>query len=458
MLITLQNMYSGFCWYLSEVVLLIVCLFTGQLILVSYTQRLKRFTGHRAYKAVYITLTLLVFAIHLAPIILIILEWAICPLEVFGFCYLFNVEKTPNNTNRISTVILREVGTAAPESDPLNRAQFLSDSQVTSSLSHFERYARSVILIFAISSLLSYALIQFALIKTYMYIYRQKDHGQDSEQQDQPTILEPFCTESIERTNPSTRLPFPETLYFNILLLINLALWIACVVIFIVEQCNYVYYNTSSSSITAEAIGFTLYMYSLLCSIASCFLFSKLAYGVTDRCLKLADTLCDADVCVAKVDKHFIDTAKATLNGFEVWFTVYWVCYTISFFFFIALVLDAVSKVIHASPPNPPDSADGFSAIEIVILAMFTISLGTLFLYPCFKAAAITVSREKAIKKVNEKMTRSDKQNYIQYLKNKKFGFHIRLFYAEVCFSYNIAYVAIFISLLGVLPNLIALF
>ena len=47
----------------------------------------------------------------------------------------------------------------------------------------------------------------------------------------------------------------------------------------------------SNLTITAEAIDFSIYMYSLFCTIASCFICSKLAYLVTYRCLKLEISL-----------------------------------------------------------------------------------------------------------------------------------------------------------------------
>ena len=49
--------------------------------------------------------------------------------------------------------------------------------------------------------------------------------------------------------------------------------------------------STSNLSYDVEVAGFSIYMYSLFCTIASCFIFSKLAYSVSDRCLKLGNSM-----------------------------------------------------------------------------------------------------------------------------------------------------------------------
>ena len=71
---------------------------------------------------------------------------------------------------------------------------------------------------------------------------------------------------------------------------------------------------------------------------------------------------------------------------------------------------------LKSNDPKPPHTAVGYSDVELVIIDLFTISHCFMFLYPCFKAAAVTacvlrqadqerlssavtVSREKLIKK-----------------------------------------------------------
>ena len=225
-------------------------------------------------------------------------------------------------------------------------------------------------------------------------------------------------------------------------------------------------YYPSNLNITAEKVGFGVYMYSLLCTIASCFIFSKLAYSVTHRCLKLEDSLNnnvntpDGLNALMDEDDTFTKMATATLNWFEYWFTVHWVLYTITSFLTIALFLEILMMYLKSNDPKLPTSAVGYSYVELWVIALFTISHCFMFLYPCFKAAAVTVSREKLIKKINEKRHLDDdrKQVLIQYLKNKKYGFRISFFCARLRFSFNIAYISIFIGLLGVLVKVTGVF
>ena len=256
-------------------------------------------------------------------------------------------------------------------------------------------------------------------------------------------------------------------MYFILLLVLNIGIWAACICVFVVEHYGKPLYYPSKLNITAEAIGFGVYMYSLFCTIASCFIFSKLAYSVTHRCLKLEDSLNNNNVntpdglnALMDEDDAFTNMATATLNWFEYWFTVHWVLYTITSFLSIALFLEILMMYLKSNDPKPPSTAVGYSYVELWVIALFTISHCFMFLYPCFKAAAVTVSRDKLIKKVNEKRHLDDdrKQVLIQYLKNKKYGFRISFFCARLRFSFNIAYISIFIGLLGVLVKATGVF
>ena len=211
-----------------------------------------------------------------------------------------------------------------------------------------------------------------------------------------------------------------------------------------------------------------MYMYSLFCTIASCFIFSKLAYSVSERCLKLGNDMkraLDSNnvnvdfASLMEADDNFTQQAQATLNWFEYWFTVHWIFYTVTSFLSITLFLDVLLKYIQAGLNRPPDSAVGFSYEELWITGIFTLSHCLLFLYPCFKAATVTLSRETMIKKVSKHLQNAHnrgtiEQIFIQYLKNKKYGFRISFFCARLRFSFNVAYISIFIGLLGVLSKI----
>ena len=291
------------------------------------------------------------------------------------------------------------------------------------------------------------------------------ENGQDNNRDLDP--LNPFCADDGDT---STRLHWPESAYFIIIWIVNVAFWVTCTVL-LVEWHYYrpAYYN-STLPITTEAAGFGIYMYSLLCTIASCFIFSKLAHTVTYKCLKLEDKLNNGKCTdnnagldfLMEEDNKFTKQAQATLNLFEWWFTFHWILYTVTSFLSIALFVDMFIKYIQAGLLEPPKSAIGFSPKQLWLVGLFTLSHCFLFLYPCFKAAAVTVSREKLIKKVNAStrcnLSHERKLIFIQYLKNKKYGFRISFFCARLRFSFNIAYISIFIGLLGVLLKVTSVF
>ena len=262
----------------------------------------------------------------------------------------------------------------------------------------------------------------------------------------------------------STTLHLPESVYFFVLLVVNVGLWLTCVVLFAVWHYDKEKYYKNDLQIAADAAGFSLYMYSLFCTIVSCFIFSKLANSVSKRCLDLENVYSKDSVIkryneMVKEDDKFTKQAQAMLNWFEYWFTVHWVFYTVTSFLSIALFLDMLLRYIQAGLNKPPNSAVGFSDKELLLTGLFTLSHCLLFLYPCFKAASVTLSRETMIKKVSKKLLDEDKtgtneQIFIQYLKNKKYGFRISFFCARLRFSFNVAYISIFIGLLGVLTKL----
>ena len=367
------------------------------------------------------------------------------------------------------------------------QAHSLSDIKIIDNMSKFEVFSKLVILFLTISSSLSYFLFIFVLGCTYKCSSFRKricEKPDDPEIQplldvpeEKPNSLEPFCIEDEQEI--STKLYLRESLYFIALLIINILIWAACLVIFSVYHFNKEYYTTATDKrfkdvdSRVEATVFAMYMYSLLCTIVSCFIFSKVAYSVNHRCLKLYNNFVrpknPENVSVfrwlVEQDDNFTKMAQQTLYSFEVWFTIHWGFYIATSFLSIALVFDILVKYIQAELETPADNAIGFNEIELVIVALFTLQHCFLFLYPCFKAASVTVGREKLIKKVNaypifdrNTLSQDEKRNYIQHLKDKKFGFRISFLCARLRFGFNVAYISIFIGLSGVLLKLTDLF
>ena len=488
-------------------------------------------------------------SLNTAPAILVMVDWLNQYVCVFNVTYLLNIEMVDNKTNRIPAIALRDVNS-------------LNDVQVIDNMSQSEIFTKLVILLFAVSSCLSFNMFILALCCTYkckrlhkctrprnvkksqlnakpleaFYVTKdelfnrqndceqqqqlpseeqlkeqlkekleglqgsltqnqhqleqqiqqiqqqlKKPHkmqqqlqqlqealrklDQQTENLDQLTQLLQQALEILEQTT-STTLHLPESLYFILLWILNIVLWSVGVGLFVTWHYHKHYYYDSDLSYDLEVAGFSMYMYSLFCTIASCFIFSKLAYSVSERCLKLGNSMIVAlsndnvdFPSLMEADDNFTQQAQATLNWFEYWFTVHWVFYTVTSYLSITLFLNILLRYIQAGLNRPPDSAVGFSHEELWITGIFTLSHCLLFLYPCFKAATVTLSRETMVKKVGKHLPNTGnrgaiEQIFIQYLKNKKYGFRISFFCARLRFSFNIAYISIFIGLLGVLAKI----
>ena len=151
----------------------------------------------------------------------------------------------------------------------------------------------------AVSSALSFVLFINALVCTYKCDWLWKKCTTPPEQDDQIKPLDPFQKDD-EQHGPKTsvaKINLPESLYFVVLFSFNFLFWVACLVMFSVFHFGKPYYtnkdnkNFKSNLPGVEVFGFLIYMYSLLCTIVSCFIFSKIAYSVTHRCLKLYNEL-----------------------------------------------------------------------------------------------------------------------------------------------------------------------
>ena len=418
----------------------------------------------RAYAVVYILLLPLIWVFNTAPAGLVTYSWINGSVTVFGVTYIFNVPQS--NDNHVPHILMDSINVHA-----------LNDSSVIHNLNEYEAFLKLVMVFFTVSSALSFLLFIYALVCTYKCAGVRnvwKRCIRHTPPVPEPNPLDPF---QYNGRDTSTKIDLPESLYFNSLFLLNIVFWVACLVMFSVFHFGKDYYKNNKYNLPwVEALGFAMYMYSLLCTIVSCFIFSKVTYSVTHRCLKLYDEFVshhkrrgeddDGLERLIERDLHFTKMAQTTIAYFEFWFTVHWIFYTVTSFLSIALLIDMVKLYMNSTLQPPLSPAIGFSKVELWLVGLFTLQHCFLFLYPCFKAAAVTVSREKLIKKVNahlinpRHLTRERKQLYIQHLKNMKFGFRISFcfFCARLRFGFKFAYISIFIGLLGLLLKLTGVF
>ena len=173
-------------------------------------------------------------------------------------------------------------------------------------MSQYEIFTKLVIAFFAVSSL-SFNMFILALCCTYKCDWLrdctqprdEEPHQPDEEPHqpdEEPPKLEPFFFtqddlfarqkkhEEQQRQQEgteiiSTTLHLPESMYFFFLLVFNVSLWIICIVLLVCWHYNKESYYNSKLSITADATGFSVYMYSLFCTIVSCFTLYLLQAG-----------------------------------------------------------------------------------------------------------------------------------------------------------------------------------
>ena len=100
----------------------------------------------------FIVLTFI--SLNTVPAIVVMVDWLEHYVCVFNVTYLLNVEMVDNKTNRIPAIALRDVNS-------------LNDVQVIDNMSQFEIFTKLVILLFAISSCLSFNMFILALCCTY---------------------------------------------------------------------------------------------------------------------------------------------------------------------------------------------------------------------------------------------------------------------------------------------------
>ena len=240
-----------------------------------------------------------------------------------------------------------------------------------------------------------------------------------------------------------------------------------------------------------EKSAMVAFIYSYLCTIVSCFIFSKIMYGIQTKCsdlykyldhvkkfhenegaineyLKLhkhqvnQTSVQDAKekkilLYLKQRDKHFTDVAVKTLQPLQFWFLFHWIAFILISFLSVNLFF----QVIHLTSTNNFDKQfDNFGSRETIVLIPFGALSLFLFTYPSIRAAKVTKYREKLIRTITcgnfENVSDNVKNNFIAYLKAKKFGFRLHIICITIPFSITIAYVSIVLGLFGFASSIAA--
>ena len=324
---------------------------------------------------------------------------------------------------------------------------------------------------------------------------------------DNKSYLLPF--DDSAENEQSTLLKPIQSFYFYIVYVLNLVMYFSQLGVFLTIITNQITTpNLKDRSI--DITGLIFQFLSQFCVIQSSFIFSKVAYSASNRCHDLLNKFAETDVsgerenvgesqqqenfcnsqCIQqlleqpvidslrnmvditeykealinarfdvlrKIDKTFTNEMKASLDPYSHWFAVHWILYIVITFMSIAFLAETYTMYVY-SPHKVSWVHDPSKRLNMIYVVLFTLEHAILFMYPCFRAAQITSSRENLIKQFSNypwKHIPSSVQNYfIEYLKTQNFGFKIVFLCLKITFGFNLAFVSIFVGGFGVILKL----
>ncbi len=465
--------------------------------------------------------------LNIFPFVMTLAEWGLCHSHKYnsynGVCYSIMLHPKKDHDNDtdydydIPKIVLRSIGSTSHN-------QFNSLKNSSNDLRKFTIYSKTVLLVTSFSSMTSYLffLVVFAIL--YFWPHFKIIFGRTNDNQNnivESIPLHPFDDDNNSKT--STKLTSKQAHSFYGFLMVNISINVIMMVIFflgqylgIIMKQNYAYasFNSTSrkfeKSFTTEQsrsqLGFEIaaviaYNYSLFCTLFSCYIFSKLAYGVQNKYKNFIDTHLaevnkppdqlkernnpivqylqenhDDDILdyyndhidtlaiqlyyLQEKDKRCTEVAKKTINMFEMWFFFHWILYIVASFLSLSLFFESLIFYINSSQPDPPTVGDqrvDFHPFEIAFLGFFSASNCLFFFYPCVRAASITNSRDVQVGKLNklyakyEYVTPELKDKFAEFIKSQNAGFELHILCARVPFGFSVAYISIFIALFSVL-------
>uniref|UniRef100_A0A1X7T4X6 Uncharacterized protein n=1 Tax=Amphimedon queenslandica TaxID=400682 RepID=A0A1X7T4X6_AMPQE len=160
-------------------------------------------------------------------------------------------------------------------------------------------------------------------------------------------------------------------------------------------------------------------------------------------------------------DRHFVNTAVSTLSWLQLWFLLHWILHIISTFMIMSLLIDAIALHVK-SRISHFEHGVGFHPGEIGFLFMYSVLHCFFLFYPCLRAASVTRTRQRVIRKISDKASNEYKdipeevmQEFIESMKRRKFSFRLRILCASIPFNLNIAYLSITFGFVGIVVSLI---
>ena len=230
-----------------------------------------------------------------------------------------------------------------------------------------------------------------------------------------------------------------QCVYFQLMFWFNFCVYTASVGIFI---CILVRRLDSFNAILEglDLAGLIAQFVSQFAALISCFIFSKIAYAVSNRCIDFskcifqvantprvtkndqeevetnnwrnlkarlgfsAEKKVDHLTVLKVMDQRYTLMLKNSLSPFGLWFTIHWVLYTLTAFMSIAYVADEIIMELYGTEPQDVKchwEKDLNCRQSLAYTMLFALFHCILFLYPCFRAASVTKVRKNMIKSVS---------------------------------------------------------
>ncbi len=436
------------------------------------------------------------------------------------------------------------------------------------SISQYENWNKAVISAATFSAFLSYYMMVFlVLLPMYSTVFCccfHRDNGLPSWMKpictpgpwDLPFkrhegILLPFCDKPCKKEKQSTDFGGSQKVFFLSYFIVNLIFFGSSLGVFInILKSKMSKSENTETEIDINESGLMFQFISQFCAIQSCFIFSKVAYGVSNKQDKLVENLKKLDLTNAefqhiigldvedwpddnaddnepddndpdepvlqrvrnfkcyfietknaykslifpdaanpgtepaqeqerprpppanefytkqarlailkKIDSDFIKNMNASLIPFSHWFTVHWFLYTLTTFMSTAFLVETYVRYLYTPHSNKWWHAGKENVLIFSYVALFCLTHAFLFIYPCFRAAMITASRNRAIKDLAsyewKHLSISVQNAFLNYLKSEDFGFKISFFCMhDITFGFNLAFVSIFIGMFGIIMKL----
>ena len=348
-------------------------------------------------------------------------------------------------------------------------------------------------------------------------------------------ILLPFCDRKADDGNTqhkqSTVLIGSQKGFFLFFYCLNLLFYFSSLVVFIKIMLGKLKLQKTADitlhdlqEIDINETGLMCQFISQFCAIQSCFIFSKVAYGISNKCWKLSEEFIKLDKsdevfqrylwnmdkvgpwtndrdlitlqplsclydyrrhifepgnndlipnlkadaifftkqarfeALKEIDKNFIKSTNATIIPYSHWFAVHWFLFSITTFMSMAFLFETYIRYIYTHHPKSWQHADRDHVLGFTYTSLFCITHAFLFIYPCFRAALITKSRNDAIKEfANHRwiyLPLSIQNAFYNHLQAQDYGFKISLFCTNITFGFNLAFISIFIGMFGIIMKL----